>query len=116
MILKIYFGEKDIIEKAFRSLKGIVKLRPIPHWLYNRVIAHVSICYLSYLLLSILKFRLQKVAISPIAALTELETMYKVYMKETEKNLTFARTVTLTKKQEVILKTIDKKLLKNPSV
>ncbi len=116
IILKIYFGEKDIIEKAFRSLKGVVKLRPIRHWLYNRVAAHVYICYLSYLLLSLLKFRLQKLAISPIQALMELETMYKVYMKETEKNISFTRTVMLTKKQEVILKIIDKKLLKNPSV
>ncbi len=49
-IVKIYF-DKDLVEKAFQSLKGIVKVQPIRHWLYNRVIAHVFICYLAYLLL-----------------------------------------------------------------
>ena len=37
------FGDKDIVEKAFHSLKGVVNLQPIRHWLYNRVTAHVFI-------------------------------------------------------------------------
>jgi transposase len=48
-IVEIYF-DKDLVEKAFQSLKGIVKVQPVRHWLYNRVIAHVFICYLAYLL------------------------------------------------------------------
>ena len=27
-IMRLYFGDKDIIEKAFQSLKGVIKLRP----------------------------------------------------------------------------------------
>ena len=51
-IVEIYF-DKDLVEKAFQSLKGIVKVQPVRHWLYNRVIVHVFICYLAYLLLSL---------------------------------------------------------------
>ena len=113
-IVKIYF-DKDLVEKAFQSLKGIVKVQPIRHWLYNRVIAHVFICYLAYLLLSLLKLRLKKIDISPIEALNELETMYKVYMRDTKKGFKISRIVTLTKKQEHILKSVDRKLLKECS-
>jgi hypothetical protein len=82
-LVRLYF-DKDLVEKAFRSLKGVVRLQPIRHWLSQRVVAHVFICYLAYpyLLLSLLKFRLQSLDISPEAALDELNTMYKVYLKD----------------------------------
>jgi transposase len=110
-IMRLYFNDKDIIEKAFQSLKGIVKVRPIRHWLYNRVIAHIFICFLSYLLLSLLKLALKKINMSPIKALIELDSLYKVYIKDNRKGFKLARTVALTKTQEKILKTIDKELL-----
>jgi len=110
-IMRLYFTEKDIVEKAFQSLKGITGLRPIRHWLYNRVIAHVSICYLSYLLLSVLKFKLTKIDMSPIEALSELDTMYRVYVRDPKKEFKISRVVTLSKKQETILKTVNKNLL-----
>jgi len=109
-MVRLYF-DKDLVEKAFRSLKGIATLRPIRHWLYNRVIAHVFICYLAYLLLSLLKVRLQKVHMSPQEALRELDTMYKVYLRDPKKGFKISRVVTLTKKQETILKAVNKKLL-----
>lgn len=109
-IVRHYF-DKDIIEKAFHAIKGIVRLRPVRHWLYDRVIAHVFICYLSYLLLSILKVRLKKIKLSPIKALRELDTLYKVYIKDPEKGFEVTRVVALSKIQEKILKTIDKKLI-----
>lgn len=110
-IVRIYF-DKDIIERAFKSLKGIVRLQPIRHWLYNRVISHVFICYISYLLLSLLKYRLKKIKLSPIEALKELDTMYKVYMRDAKKGFKISRVVTLTKNQKTILNTISRKLLK----
>ena len=112
-MLRIYFGDKDIVEKAFHSLKGVINLQPIRHWLYNRVTAHVFICYLSYLLLSLLKYRLRKIDVSPVEALSQIDTMYKVYLRDAKKNFSLSKTVTLTKKQELILKTIDKQLLVN---
>ena len=109
-ILRLYYKDKDIAEKAFRSLKGIVKIQPIRHWLYNRVVAHVFICYLAYLLLSLLKIKLRKLEISPVQALAELDSLYRVYLKDKKRDFNIARTVTLSKRQEDILKSIDKKL------
>ncbi len=110
-MLKLYF-DKDIIEKAFKTLKGITHLRPIRHWLYNRVIAHVFICYLSYLLLSVLKLSLNNLKISPEEALKELGSVYKVYMEDKKKRHMFSKIVTLSKSQEKILKAVDKHLVK----
>ncbi|MEA3430731.1 MAG: IS1634 family transposase, partial [Nanoarchaeota archaeon] len=110
-IVKIYF-EKDLVEKAFQNLKGVIALRPIRHWLYDRVEGHIFVCYLAYLLLSLLKYKLKKIDISPIEALKELESLYKVYMKDTVKGFELTKLVKLTKKQEDILRAVDKKLLK----
>jgi transposase len=110
-LVRLYF-DKDFVEKAFHSLKGVVNLRPIRHWLSSqRVIAHVFLCYLAYLLLSLLKFRLKDLSISPVEALYDLSTMYKVYLRDSKKLFKISRVVTLTKKQETILKAIDKRLL-----
>ncbi len=79
-IVKIYF-DKDLVEKAFQSLKGVTKLRPVRHWLYNRVIAHVFICYLSYLLLTLMRIKLEGMDITAPHALKELGTMYRVHMR-----------------------------------
>jgi transposase len=113
-MIRLYF-DKDIVEKAFRCLKGITQLRPIRHWLYNRVTAHVMICYLSYALLIVLKQYLKKLDMSPEKALQHLDSMYKVYMSDKKKKFKISRIVTLSKIQKDILRAIDKKLL-NPSV
>lgn len=111
-MVRLYFG-KDLIEKAFRTIKGITRVQPVRHWLYNRVTAHVFICYLAYLLLSLLQYRLRAINISAQEALIELDSMYKVYLRDSKKGFQLSRTVTLTKKQELILKTINRKLLKS---
>jgi len=109
-MLSLYF-DKDLVEKAFRSLKGITQLRPVRHWLAERVCAHVFLCYLAYLLLSLLQYRLRKTDFTAESALLELGTMYKVYLRDTKSRFHLSRVVTLTKKQEFILKTIDRSLL-----
>lgn len=111
-MVKLYF-DKDLVERAFRKLKGVLHLRPVRHWLYNRVTAHVFICYLAYLLLSLLQYKLKKIECTAEEALLELESMYKVYLRDSKKGFALSRVVTLTKKQETILKAIDKKLLKS---
>jgi transposase len=110
-MIRLYF-DKDLVEKAFRSLKGITRLRPVRHWLYNRVTAHVFICYLAYLLLSLLQYRLAPLNLTAEEALIELDTMYKVYLRDVRKNFQVERVVTMTKKQESILKAVDRKLVK----
>jgi transposase len=109
-LIPLYFG-KDLVEKAFHTLKSVIRLRPIRHWLEQRVTAHVFICYLAYLLLSLLKYRLLPLNVSPEKALDELDTMYKVYLRDSKRKLQISRIVTVTKKQEEILKAIDRKLL-----
>jgi len=111
-LVRLYF-DKDLVEKAFRTIKGITRLQPVRHWLYNRVTAHVFICYLAYLLLTLLQLRLRRLDISAEAALTELDSMYKVYLRDSKKGFRLSRTVTLSKKQELILRTISKNLLKS---
>ena len=106
-----YF-DKDLVEKAFRTLKGVINLRPIRHWLHNRVVGHIFICFLAYLLLSLLRLHLKHLRISPEEALRELDTMYKVYLRDPAGHFRISRVVTLTKKQKLILKAVDKKLLK----
>jgi len=102
-MLSLYF-DKDIVEKAFRSLKGITQLRPIRHWLVEHVHAHVFICYLAYLLLSLLQYRLRRTEFTAESALLELGTMYKVYLRDAKHVFKLSRVVALTKKQETILK------------
>ena len=103
----------DLVEKAVHALKSVIRLRPIRHWLEQRVTAHLFICYLAYLLLSLLKYRLLPLDISPEKALDELDTMYKVYLRDSKRKPQISRVVTVTNKQEEILKAIDPKLLKN---
>jgi transposase len=82
-MIRFYF-DKDLVEKAFHTLKGITRLRPIRHWLYNRVTAHVSVCYLAYLLLSLLQYLLSPLEITAEDALLELDSMYKVNYPQAE--------------------------------
>jgi transposase len=109
-MLSLYFN-KDLVEKAFRSLKGITQLRPIRHWLADRVRAHVFLCYLAYLLLALLQYRLRATEFTAESALAELGTMYKVCLRDRKQVFRLSRTVALTKKQEIILRTIDRKLV-----
>ena len=109
LIIHTYF-DKDVVEKAFRSIKGVVGLQPIRHWLARRVIGHVFICYLSYLLLSLLKKHLRHMSMSPETALQALDSMYKVYLRDKNNAFKISRVVNLTKLQESILKAVDKKL------
>jgi transposase len=111
-MIRLYF-DKDVVEKAFRTIKGITRLQPIRHWLYNHVTAHVFICYLSYLLLALLKYLLRRLEISAEEALLELDSMYKVYLHDAKKGFQVSRVVTLSKKQESILKSINRRLLKS---
>jgi transposase len=108
-IVHTYF-DKDVIEKAFRSIKGVVGLQPVRHWLARRVIGHVFICYLSYLLLSLLKYRLRSISLTPQQALRDLDSLYKVYLRDEQNAFRIARVVRFTKHQENILRAIDKKL------
>ncbi|NTV19432.1 MAG: IS1634 family transposase [Bacteroidales bacterium] len=50
--IEIIESYKDLIEveRAFRTMKSVLDLRPMYHWLEPRVRAHVLICYLAFLI------------------------------------------------------------------
>lgn len=110
-IVKSYF-EKDKVEKAFRSMKSILGLKPIKHWLEERVKSHIFVCYLSYLLLSLLEEKLKKINITAVTALDKLSTAYKVTLKNKKLKNEFEKIVTLSKEQEKIIKAVDKSIIK----
>lgn len=112
--LVIKYFEKDVVEKAFQCMKGVIKVRPVWKRLKERVRAHIFICYLSYLLLSILNYKLKKkrLEIGAVEALEKLETMYKIYITDPKMKNDFVKTVTLTTPQEKILKAVNKHLMK----
>lgn len=110
-IVRQYF-DKDKVEKAFRCLKSVLGIRPIKHWLEERVKAHVFICYLAYLLFSLLETKLVAKKISPVNALEKLKTAYKIHLKNKKLNEEFTKIVTLSTEQRTIMKAIDKNILK----
>ena len=82
-------------------------------WLANRVREHIFICYLAYLLLSVLAYRLKE---SGMSAVNALESMYKIYITDPKSKNKFVKTVILSKKQEEILKKVNPLLLPECSV
>lgn len=111
-IIKIYFSDKDLIEKSFKCIKGVAGLRPIRHWLYDRVKAHILICYLSFTILSYLKIKLEMKNFTLTQSIEELSTAYKVYLNDFKKGISVSKIVCLTKNQEKILRAINYKLAK----
>ncbi len=116
-VLKIYFTDKDIVEKAFELSKGLLNLRPIGHWLKSRVQARFLICYLSYSIASVLRLKWKKIGYTLEGGLSEPDNLYTVYMRDRKKLFHFSKTVCFSKKQEKLMKcihpSITKKYLKN---
>jgi transposase len=114
-MVKAYF-EKDKVEKSFRCLKGLVEMDKVRFWLANRVRGHIFVCYLAYVLLSVLEYKLRKIGIKAAEALETLDSVYRVYLTDPKSQNRFVKTVTLNKKQEDILKEINPLLLQKCSV
>jgi transposase len=105
-VVKKYF-EKDIVEKSFHQIKGVLSLHPVRLQMLERISAHVKICYLGFCILSLIKFKLKKLNISAIDALEELSTAYKVYLTDDKNNFNWSKVVTLKKPQEKIIKALE---------
>lgn len=65
------------VENAFRHIKDVVQLRPIRHWSDPRVLGHVFICVMAYMLERLLDHRLEQAGENMTArtALDELSTI-----------------------------------------
>ena len=54
----------------------------------------------------------KKLGLSPQEAIEELEPMYNVYFSDKEKGIGFSKSVTLSKKQEKIIRAVSPKILR----
>jgi transposase len=84
--------------------------------LANRVRGHIFICYLAYLLLSVLEYKIKEIGLTGPEALATLDSMYRVYLSDPKSKNKFIKTVTLSKAQEEILKKVNPLLLDKHSV
>ncbi len=119
--LRLYF-EKDLIEKSFRTLKGVLSLRPIRMWIDENVRFHVFICYIGYTLLACIRCKLSKNGakyglshLSVEEALEDLAEVSRVYFQTKDEKLgenrEFFKLIALSKHHENILKAISPDLL-----
>src|SRR3989338_5383108 len=101
-VVKRYYN-KDMIERAFKQLKGVLSLRPIRVWLSNHVAGHIKICYLAYAILSLMNYKLKKLNISGVEALESLKYGYKVTLKDLTSNHEWSTHIPLEPKQKKVL-------------
>lgn len=101
-VVKKYY-EKEIIERAFKQMKGILNLRPIRVWLTDHIEGHIKICYLAYAILSFMNYKLKKIKVSAIEALESLKYGYKVKLFDKTNNFEWDLIVPLKPKQKDIL-------------
>jgi hypothetical protein len=102
-VVRKYY-DKDIIERAFKQLKGVLNLRPIRLWLTDHIEGHLKICYLAYAVLALMNYKLRKMKISAIDALDSLRYGYKIILHEKNSKLEWPLFVPLEPKQTKILK------------
>lgn len=102
-VVRQYY-EKEIVERAFKQLKGVLNLRPIRVWLKNHIEGHISVCYLAYAILAYMNYKLRKTNISATEALNSLKHGYKVTLKTGKDE--WSLHVPLEPKQKDILKAL----------
>ena len=102
-VVKHYY-DKEIVERAFKQLKGILNLRPIRVWLREHIEGHIAICYLAYAIIAYMNYKLRKTEFTAVDALTSLKSGYKVSLSTS--NTDWDVHVPLEPKQNDILKAI----------
>lgn len=78
-VVNAYFGKSEI-ERAFRAMKQVTGLEPIRHRQEFRVRAHMFVCFMAYLLYSVLAYKLKdgKVSESVEEVLERLDDVEKI--------------------------------------
>jgi len=107
-VVRRYF-DKDVVERSFKQLKGVLALRPVRVWLGSHIEAHIKICYAAYAVLSFLQFKVSKLGISAVEALEVLKSGYRVELKDQVSGFEWEATVELKKIQENIRTVVYKK-------
>ncbi|MDH7514184.1 MAG: transposase [Clostridiales bacterium] len=96
-VTRQYF-EKEIVDRAFKKLKGVLSLRPIRVWQKEHIEGHVRVCYLAYAILSALEYHLRKSEYSAVAFLEKLRRGYRVHLKDRKSGHRWNTDVLLEKK------------------
>lgn len=104
------------MEKSFLCLKDFLEMDKVRFWLANRVRGHIFVCYLAYLLLSVLEYKLWGTEMIAVEALETLDSVCRVYLTDPKSKNRFIKTVTMSKVQGEILRKINPRLLEKPSV
>ncbi len=106
-IVDAYFGKAEI-ERTFRCMKQVVELHPTRHWLENRVKVHVFVCYLAFLLLRSLEFKLytKGMKMSAQAALEELGKIKQGVLIDPTTDYRVIKVARLTNRQEMLIKAL----------
>jgi transposase len=107
-VVRVYF-EKDVVERSFKVLKGVLSLRPVRVWLGSHVEAHVKVCYVAYAILSFLQFKVSKLGVSAVEALEVLRSGYRIELKDQDSGFEWEAMVELKKIQENIRNVVYKK-------
>jgi hypothetical protein len=106
-IVRAYF-QKDIVEKAFRSLKGDACLAPVRYQLPGRVEAYLSVVnFIAYMLIAAIlwKIREHQISISFEDLINEASNIYEVEF--TSKNKKIHKWTHISRDMEKILKPFD---------
>jgi transposase len=96
-VTRQYF-EKEIVDRAFKKLKGVLSLRPIRVWQKEHIEGHVRVCYLAYAILSSLDYHLRKSEYSAVEFLEKLRKGYRVHLKDRKSGHRWTTDVLLEKK------------------
>jgi hypothetical protein len=111
--LALTYRSKDIIEKDFQTIKGVVKLRPVFHYTDPKVQAHVTLCMLALLLQRTLEARLRKAGLR-LSAPAALEALSECRLNRMSTGTMYSVTAP-TAVQCEILKALGLSRLVNPS-
>ena len=104
-----YF-DKEIVDRAFKKIKGALSLRPIRVWTKEHIEGHLRICYLAYAILSLLDYFSQKYELSAIELLEKLKRGYKVYLRDLRTGFTWQSDVLLEKRLQKFFDSINASL------
>ena len=105
-----HYFEKEIVDRAFKKIKGALSLRPIRVWRKEHIEGHLRICYLAYAILSFLDYFAKKYELSALDLLYKLKRGYRVHLKDLRTGFTWQSDVLLEKRLQKILESLNSSL------
>ncbi|HIP36071.1 MAG TPA: IS1634 family transposase [Crocinitomix sp.] len=90
------------VERAFRTLKSQLEIRPMFHWTDKRIEGHVAMCFLSFLFLNYLR-NLTKLSEKEIVKTLDLMQLSAIKHNDDSKELMYMRSKS-TDNQDIITK------------